>query len=91
MKKVACCSWALVALLSLTGCGNANDLEAPRKFFAEHRSGKSPDYGIFKGLGDDDHVVSVHGFMDDLSICLKLAAKLNEEEPGTYRCAPLNH
>jgi len=81
---------ALVSL-ALVACGKVNDLEAPRKFFSEHRSGNSPDYGIFKGFGNDDHVASVHGFMDDLDVCLKLAAKLNEEEPGAYRCVPLNH
>ena len=54
-----------------------------------HFPSKRPRKGIFKGFGDDDHVVTVHGFMDDLNICMKLAAKLNEEEPGAYRCVPL--
>lgn len=84
-------SLAALGLALLVGCGETNDLDAPRKFFSKNKSGNSPDYGIFKGLGTDDHVVSVHGFIDDLDICLKLAAKLNEEEQRAYRCAPLNH
>ncbi|MFZ2168386.1 MAG: hypothetical protein WAW61_01985 [Methylococcaceae bacterium] len=79
------------SLFILSGCEQSESLDAPQKFFSKNKSGKSPDYGIFKGLGDEDHVVTVHGFLDDLSFCLKLAMKLNEEEPGMYRCVPLNH
>ena len=88
--------WGLFGLLVLgslllLGCEQKSSLDAPRKFFSSNKSGQSPDFGIFKGLGYEDHVVSVHGFADDMAICAKLAAKLNEAEPGAYRCAPLNH
>jgi len=82
---IAGAAWALFA------CDQSRGLDAPRKFFSDNKIGKSPDYGIFKGFGEDDHVVTVHGFMDDLEVCMKLAEKLNEEEPGAYRCVPLNH
>jgi hypothetical protein len=75
----------------LFGCSESSNLDAPREFFAKERIGSSADYGIFKGYVNDDHVVSIHGFIDDLDVCLKLVAKLNEEEPGVYRCVPLNH
>jgi ABC-type glycerol-3-phosphate transport system substrate-binding protein len=80
-----------LAAFVLGGCEKSSTLDKPRMFFSENKSGTSPDYGIFKGFGDDDHVVTVHGFMDDLNICMKLAAKFNEEEPGACRCIPLNH
>jgi hypothetical protein len=92
MKKFAVLSSVLLVLVALTACGQteADKQSALRSFFeSHHKSGASPDYGIFKR--GDDYVVSVHGFGDNLGICLKLAAKLNQQEPGAYECEPLNH
>jgi hypothetical protein len=82
---------SVLAACLLLGCSKSSNLDAPRDFFAENKIGNSADYGIFKGYANDDHVVSVHGFWDDLDVCLQLVEKLNEKEPGTFRCAPLNH
>jgi hypothetical protein len=90
MKKCILLS-AIFAMTILTSCDKPNSLGAPKNFFSATKVGKSPDYGIFKGQDDDDHVATVHGFADDLSICLKLVDKLNETQPGAYRCQPLNH
>ena len=81
----------LISVLASLGCSDKDNLGAPKQFFAKNKIGGSADYAIMKGYFGDDHVVTVHGFMDDLSACLKLADKLNEEEPETYHCVPLNH
>lgn len=78
----------LMAGVMLASCDSDN-LSAPRKFFEKNKIGKSPDFGIMKR--GTDHVVTVHGFYDDLGVCQTLAATLNREEPNTYTCQPLNH
>lgn len=74
--------------LILVGC-ESDTFDAPRKFFEKNKIGESADFGIIKH--GRDHVVTVHGFYDDLGICQKLAATLNREEPNAYMCQPLNH
>lgn len=71
---------AIFAMATLTSCGKPSSLDAPKEFFSTTKVGKSPDYGIFKGQGNDDHVATVHGFADDLSICLKLVEKLTKQK-----------
>lgn len=82
---------------SLAGCEKSN-LNAPREFFSNHMIGSSPDYGVMK-FGND-HVITVHGFMDDLSACQEIATAMNfnacKETDGQgclnpYSCTPLNH
>lgn len=72
---------------------------APRKCFAPNKSGASPDYGIIKFGNPDDHVITVHGFMDDAASCEELVAALNtnacKETDGQqclnpYSCIALN-
>lgn len=86
MKKTLL-SFFMVGVL-LAGCDSDN-LDAPRKFFANNKIGNSPDFGIMKR--GTDHVVTIHGFYDDLDVCQTLAAVLNRKEPNTYTCQPLNH
>jgi hypothetical protein len=51
-------------------CDNKN-LDGPERYFADHKVGDSPDFGVFKH--GTDHVISVHGFFDaDMSVCLKI-------------------
>lgn len=82
---------------SLVGCEKDN-LDAPREFFNNHKIGSSPDYGVMK-FGND-HVITVHGFMDDLATCQEVTIAMNinacKQTGGQgclnpYSCAPLNH
>lgn len=86
----------LVALC-LVGCGKDN-LDAPKEFFESNKIGSSPDFGVMK-FGTD-HVISVHGFADDLAVCQQVARALNTDackELGgrgcldPFSCRPLNH
>lgn len=99
MSKFAAIHYLLFAVLLLSGCENESGLDAPRKFFAENRIGSSADYAIVKWNDPEDHVVTVHGFMDDLQSCAILADALNKnacEETGghgclnPFSCQPLN-
>jgi hypothetical protein len=95
--------WWLIlvaGVLVLAGCDSKSNLEAPRKFFSKNKIGNSPDYAIIKWNNPDDHVVTVHGFIDDLKGCLLIAEALNKDackETGGYNCLnpfscqPLNH
>jgi hypothetical protein len=89
--------FSFVALL--TGCEQASNLDAPRKFFSENKIGSSADYGVVKWNDPEDHVVTVHGFMDDMKSCLIIAEALNKDacsETGgqgcrnPFSCQPLN-
>ena len=74
-------------------------LTAPRKYFASNKSGASADYGIIKLGNPDDHVITVHGFMDDSASCKEVVEALNtnacKETDGQqclnpYSCIALN-
>lgn len=71
----------------LTGCS-----KSPQEHFKGNQSGVSADYGIFYGGNLDDHVVTVHGFLDDRSVCEEMVKTLeNLSNKGqSYRCIKLN-
>ena len=84
-------------VLCLAGCSKAENLEMPRDFFKKNRIGSSVDYGVMK-FGND-HVITVHGFVDDFKTCQEIATAMNfnacQETGGQnclnpYSCAPLN-
>lgn len=60
-----------------------------KKYFNQNKTGSSADYGVFKH--DTDYVISIHGFDKDLDVCLEIVSMLNQEQPDTYSCKPLNH
>ncbi len=78
-----------VVVSSLVGCSQASDSPAVQRFFNEHKVGESADFGVF--ADKRELVAAVFGFGDDLSVCEKFAATLNQSEPGRFSCAPLNH
>jgi hypothetical protein len=78
----------ILAAFSLASCQRGSNLDAPREFFARNKIG-SPDYGVMKS--GNDHVITVHGFVDDQTNCLEIAAMLNKKGQGVYSCVPLNH
>ncbi len=96
MKGLRLTIWILF-LTCLVGC-DKDDLNATREFFSNHKIGSSPDYGVMK-FGND-HVITVHGFMDDLATCQEIVTAMNfnacKETDGQgclnpYSCAALNH
>lgn len=87
------------ALLPSCSMDRESTLTAPRKYFAANKSVASPDYGIIKFGNPDDHVITVHGFMDDAASCEEVVAALNtnacKETNGQqclipYSCIALN-
>lgn len=89
-----------LAAFALAGCEQKAGLDAPRKFFSQNKIGSSPDFGIIKWNNPTDHVVSVHGSMDDMETCRIVADALNQDacsETGgedclnPFSCQPLNH
>jgi hypothetical protein len=71
----------------LAGCS-----ESPQDHFKSNQSGVSADYGIFYDGNPDDHVVTVHGFWDDHSVCEEVVKMLeNMSNKGqSYACIKLN-
>lgn len=85
----------LIMLICLIGCNvqNETDQEAVKKFFATHRIGSSPDYAVMKN--GTDHLLTIHGYANDLDVCLKLIEPYNRDASlstfsGKYTCVPLN-
>jgi hypothetical protein len=90
-----------VSAILLASCSvdRESTLTTPRKYFAANKSGASSDYGIIKFGNPDDHVITVHGFMDDAASCEEVVAALNtnacKETDGQrclnpYSCIALN-
>lgn len=98
LLRIAFSLAALLALLS--ACGDDSNLDAPRKFFSKNKIGSSPDYAVIKWNDPEDHVATIHGFMDDLKSCQIFADALNKDacnETGgqncsnPFSCQPLNN
>ena len=66
--------------------------KSPQEYFKSNQSGASADYGIFYDGNLDDHVVTVHGFLDDRSVCEEVAKTLEKisENERSYSCRKLN-
>jgi hypothetical protein len=84
----------------LSGCEQGSNLDAPKKFFGKNKIGGSPDYALIKWKDPEDHVATIHGFMDDLKACQIFADAMNKDacnETGgqnclhPFSCQPLNH
>lgn len=88
----------MVAAIALNGCAVKSATQATqedmRKFFETHKIGSSPDYAVVKN--GDDYLITVHGYVDDFSVCMNLIKPLNDNPalstiPGNYTCVQLNH
>lgn len=63
----------------------------PQEYFKNNRTGVSPDYGVYYDGNLDDHVVTIHGFWDDQSVCTKVAEMLEKiSNKKSYSCRQLN-
>ena len=92
MKQMLLC--ALSFALNVGCSDKATTQEDLKEYFATHKIGASPDYAIVKN--GDDYLATVHGYMDDQSVCLALIKPMNEDPsqsviPGAYSCVALNH
>lgn len=80
---------------AIAACGvQDSDQDDVQRFFAGHKIGTSPDYAVMKN--GTDHLMTIHGYADDLSVCMQLIEPYNKDPslstlPGTYSCVPLNH
>jgi len=90
----------VLGISALAGCDQKPGLDAPRKFFSKNKIGSSPDYTVVKWNDPEDHVATVHGFMDDMKSCSIVADALNKDacsETGgenclnPFSCQLLNH
>lgn len=78
----------LVTVISFTisGCK-----ESPKDHFKDNQVGVSPDYGVFYDENLNGHVVTIHGFWDDHSVCMDIAEALKKKSNGkSYSCRKLN-
>ncbi len=91
------CRIAIISavFICLVGCASKDtDQDDVQRFFAKHKSGGSPDYAVIKN--GTDHLITIHGYADDLSVCMELIKPYNKDPslstlPGSYSCVPLNH
>lgn len=85
-KKLHCLAFVMVISL-LAGCS-----ESPSEHFRKNQSGVSPDYGVFYDGNLNDHVVTIHGFWDDRTVCEEIANALEEmsDVGQSYSCRKLN-
>jgi hypothetical protein len=82
--------------IMLVGCESGTktvEQDAVKEFFFKNRVGSSPDYAVMKN--GTDHLLTVHGFVNDLDVCMKLIEPYNNNPslstlPGSYTCVPLN-
>ncbi|NQY88358.1 MAG: hypothetical protein HRT51_11560 [Colwellia sp.] len=79
----------LVVGIILSATLLASESDNLKEYFNHKKVGHSADFGVFKH--DTDYVISVHGFDRDLDVCLEIVSMLNQEQPDTYSCKPLNH
>ena len=81
---------ALIILSVLFSCSVlATDSSDVKEYFNKNKIGHGADFGVFKN--DTDYVITVHGFDNDLDVCVEIVTMLNKEQPNTYSCKPLNH
>ena len=79
----------IVLNIFLSASVQAAESKDVKEVFDKNKIGQGADYGIFKN--NTDYIITVHGFDNDLDVCLEIVAMLNQERPSTYTCKPLNH
>jgi len=79
----------IITSLLLSVSTLAADSKDVKEFFGKNKIGNGADFGVFKN--GTDYILTVHGFDNDLDVCLEIVAMLNKKQPKTYSCKPLNH
>lgn len=83
-------------VLSFSDITIAADEKDVQKFFKNNKIGESPDYAFVKnGLAGAEHLITIHGYANDKSVCEALAREYNGDSslstlPGKYQCIQLN-
>ena len=84
----------LPILLSLSSCKDSKQTEAVTEYFQKFKCGSSPDCAILLQQTTQpsqwDHVITVHGFVNDDEIAQKLTDYLNSSTNSNYRVMILN-
>ena len=95
MKPIRCKALviAVVATASYGLVVHGADQAYVQRFFAKNKVGRSPDIAVMKN--GTDHLMTIHGYMDDLAVCEQLIEPYNQDSslstlPGSYSCVPLN-
>jgi hypothetical protein len=83
---------ALILTVLLLGCGESSEpASTPQNYFNNNKAGSSSDYGVFYDGNVDDHIITVHGFLDDYKVCRDIVNMLTEQGKGkSYSCRKLN-
>jgi len=71
-----------IVVAVLTGCDST-----PEEYFSHNKVGSGIDFAVMKN--GDDHVITVHGFVDDYDTCKEIVVML-ETKGGSYTCSALN-
>jgi hypothetical protein len=95
-KRISKFALPLFLIFGLVGCENRTKEVSQtdvKGYFSHHRVGSSPDYAVMKN--GSDYLATIHGFMDDQSVCTELIEKYNRNVslsvlPGRYTCVQLN-
>lgn len=88
MKKMFFLVLLISTFSTLSSCKLDNNLDAPKKFFSKNKIGSSSDYGLMKN--GNDHVITIHGFVDDFSNCMEIAEMFSKKGQEKFTCSVLN-
>lgn len=84
----------LLIILTLSSCKDRNQTGAVTTYFSKFKCGSSPDCAIlFQQTTEPsqwDHVITVHGFVNDEEIAQELTDYLNASTNSNYRVMLLN-
>ena len=84
----------VVASLLVNACRSTRQEEDVTAFFQQTKSGSSPDCAILLQSAMEpsrwDHVITVHGFVNDNEVARNLADYLNSSTGSRYRVMLLN-
>ncbi len=95
LKNISC--FILVGMFAIFSFSvSAADQKDVQEFFSKNKVGGSPDYAFVKnGIAGQEHLITIHGYADDKSVCEALAKEYNGDPslsmlPGKYQCIQLN-
>ena len=87
-KKILTACLLTASLFGVPPASFSSDADDITAYFDKHKIGQSADHGIFKN--DTDQIITVHGFVSDLEVCVEILAMPNKAQLDKYSCKPLN-
>ena len=80
--------------LFVASCKDTRQDEDVTAFFQQKQCGSSPDYAILQQSTFEpsrwDHVITVHGFVDDASVAQQIVTSLEQSGNDSYRAVQIN-